>query len=162
MYSEYDENGQMQLDCRLSSERNMEENTMVMIEFATDIRKEQVGDVKVKSRHEGYGLLADAYQTVGAKIKLVNDGMKALLMSLAQNDQIAIENTERVASALADTILAATEMAAEAKRVSLDLYNSYVPEKTPIENYMDGFEEPEEETAEATEEEKEDKEDGED
>lgn len=158
MWSEFDENGQMQLDCRLSSERNMEENTMVMIEFATDIRKEQVGDAKVKSRHEGYGLLADMHQTVGAKMKLVNDGMKSLLMSLAQNDQIAIENVERVASALADTILAATEMAAEAKRVSLDLWNGYTPPKTPLEEYVDGFEEP----AESAEEDKEEEENGED
>ena len=64
MWNEMEENGQYRIDCRLSGERTMEENVNVMIEFATDIRKEQVGDAKVRNKHEGYGFLADAHQNV--------------------------------------------------------------------------------------------------
>lgn len=34
MYNETDENGQYQLDCRLDSERDLEENVSIMITFA--------------------------------------------------------------------------------------------------------------------------------
>ena len=53
MWNEMEENGQYRIDCRLSGERTMEENFNVMIEFETDIRKEQVGDAKLRNKHEG-------------------------------------------------------------------------------------------------------------
>lgn len=144
MYKETDEYGQFQMDCRLTSERTIEENVNVMIEFATELRKEQVGEVKVRNRHEGYGLLADAHQNVIKAMKSLKDGMGDLLDSLAMNDSVAVDKTESVANALADVIHTATIMAAEAKRVSNDLYKeNWNP--TPIEQAIaeeDGFEEP--------------------
>ena len=144
MYKETDEYGQFQMDCRLTSERTIEENVNVMIEFATELRKDQVGEVKVRNRHEGYGLLADAHQNVIKAMKSLKDGMGDLLDSLAMNDSVAVDKTESVANALADVIHTATIMAAEAKRVSNDLYKeNWNP--TPIEQAIaeeDGFEEP--------------------
>jgi CHAD domain-containing protein len=157
MWNEMEENGQYRIDCRLSGERTMEENVNVMIEFATDIRKEQVGDAKVRNKHEGYGFLADAHQNVIKAMKSLKDGMGDLLDCLPMTDSVAIDKTESVANALADVILHATKMAAEAKRVSNDLYKeNWNP--TPIEQALagdEGFEDPEET-------EKEEEEDGED
>ena len=150
MYRETDEYGQFNLDCRLTSERTIEENVNVMIEFATQLRKEQTGGRQVRNRHEGYGLLADAHQNVIKAMKSLKDGMGDLLDSLAQNDSVAVDKTESVANALADVIHTATIMAAEAKRVSNDLYKeNWNP--TPIEQALadsDGFEEPDEDSTE--------------
>lgn len=150
MWKETDEYGQYQIDCRLSGERTMEENVNVMIEFATDIRKKQVGEQKVKNRHEGYGFLADAHQDVLKAMKSLKDGMADLLGCLPQTDAVAVDKTESVANALADVILSATKMAAEAKRVSSDLFKENW-DPTPIEQAIaedDGFEDPEADSTE--------------
>ena len=153
MYKETDGNGQYQLDVRLSAERSIEENVGVMIEFATDIRKEEAGEEKVKNRHEGYGFLADAHQALIRAMKGVKDGMTDLLNTLPADDVAAIDKTEAVANALADTIVAAVKMAAEAKRVSTDLYSGgWGVARTPMEEYLDGFEEPEQEVEDADQE----------
>ena len=90
-------------------------------------------------------------------MKSLKDGMGDLLDCLPMTDSVAIDKTESVANALADVILHATKMAAEAKRVSNDLYKeNWNP--TPIEQALagdEGFEDPEET-------EKEEEEDGED
>jgi hypothetical protein len=157
MYKEIDENGQYQLDCRLSGERTMEENVNVMVQFATDIRKEEVGDVKVKNCHEGYGFLADAQQTLKRTVKIVDTCMNDLLGTLSVDETTAIDKTESVANALADAIVVATKMAAEAKRVSGDLFSESWSSPSPLETYLnenadnDGFEEPEPETEEGEE-----------
>ncbi|MCD8366119.1 MAG: hypothetical protein LUC83_10015 [Clostridiales bacterium] len=143
MYKEMDSNGQYQLDCRLSSERNMEENVSAMIDFARDIRKSEVGDAKVKNRHEGYGFLADAYVTVNRSMKAVKDGMSDLLNTLpAPDDSSSVDKVESVASALADAIVATVSMAAEARRVSSDLFHEHW---NPTATDNDGFSDPDEE-----------------
>lgn len=153
MWNEIDENGQYNLDCRLSSERTMEENINVMIEFATDLTKEQHGEKKVKNRHEGYGILAEAHQNVIKAMKSLKDGMADLLDALPSTDSVAIDKTQSVANTLADVILTATKMAAEANRVSNDLYQEgWTGESTtPMEEYLaeqDGFEEPDSDASE--------------
>lgn len=148
MFKQMDENGQYNIDCRLSSERDMDENVSAIIQFATDLRKEQVGDDKIRNRHEGYGLMADRFQEVATKMKGVNDGMKQLLQMLPMGDSAAIDKTESIANALEDLIAEAVQMAAEAKRVSGDLFdqNWSGPEETPLEQLEDnGFEDPEKE-----------------
>ena len=146
-------NGQYPLDCRLSSEWNLEENTSVMIDFAHDIVKTQKPG-KVKNRHEGYGILAEAMCVLNGQIKSVSDGMKTFLINLSSDDDIrAIERTESISNALADTIVAAVTMAAEAKRISDDLYESAGDFRSPLEEYAagmdeDGFSEPENESEE--------------
>lgn len=117
MYKETDENGQYQLDCRLSSERSLEENTNIMIDFAHDIVKAQKPGV-IKNRHEGYGILAEAMCVLNLQTKAVGDGMKNFLTNLSSDDDIrAIERAESISNALADTIVAAVAMAAWAKRI---------------------------------------------
>ena len=142
MYKETDENGQYQLDCRLSSERSLEENTNIMIDFAHDIVKAQKPGV-VKNRHEGYGILAEAMCVLNLQTKAVGDGMKNFLTNLSSDDDIqAIERAE--------SIVAAVTMAAWAKRIGDDLYEGAGSFRTPLEEYAekmdeDGFSEPENE-----------------
>lgn len=150
MYKETDENGQYQLDCRRSSERSLEENTNIMIDFAHDIVKAQKPGV-VKNRHEGYGILAEAMCVLNLQTKAVGDGMKNFLTNLSSDDDIrAIERAESISNALADTIVAAVTMAAWAKRIGDDLYEGAGSFRTPLEEYAekmdeDGFSEPENE-----------------
>lgn len=148
MWSEMNSEGQYNIDCRLSGERTMEENVNVMIGFATDICREQ--NRQVKNRHEGYGYLAEAHQNVIKAVKALKDGMSDLLDTLPVSDSMAVDKTQSVANTLADVILTATQMAAEANRISKDLYQESWngTEPTPLEKYAeenDGFEEPEEE-----------------
>ena len=148
MYRETDEYGQYQLDSRLSSERTMEENVAVMIGFAAGIAKDQAGEKKVKNRHEGYGILAEEHQKVIAAMKLLKDGMGDYLDALQATDSQAIDRVQSVANALALVVLTSTRMAAEATRVSNDLYQASWKdtEQLPLETYTeenDGFEDPE-------------------
>ena len=138
MWSEMSSEGQYNIDCRLSGERTMEENVNVMIDFATDICREQAGVKKVKNRHEGYGFLAEAHQNVIKAVKDLKDGMSVLLDTLPVSDSMAVDKTQSVANTLA----------AEANRISKDLYQESWSEPTPLEKYAeenDGFEDPEEE-----------------
>ena len=116
---------QQELDLRLDWERDMDENIEVLVLFAHGVlMKTQEGNI-VKNRHEGYGLLAEQYVNVGAALKSLKDDMAAYLKIL---------------------IVAAVRMAAQAKRISDELYQMTASIKTPMEEYMesqenDGFEE---------------------
>ena len=140
MYKETDGYGQYQLDCRLSSEKSLEENTNLMISFACDVLKNK--RTRTKNCHEGYGVLAEDMQNVNANVKAMQNGMKDYLASLP-SDAAAIDAAESIANALADTIVSALTMAAEAKRISKDLYAA-TDFRTPIEQALDqdGFSEP--------------------
>lgn len=122
MYKEMDDNGQYQLDCRLSGERNLEENVNVMVSFAHDILKESEWHKQVRNRHEGYGLLAEEHVDVTRAMKNVKDGMTDFLNTLAIDDATAVDKVESLANALADAIVATVRMAAAAKRISGDLF----------------------------------------
>ena len=147
MYRPMDDNGQYNIDCRLSREKDMEDNISTMIQFATEVRKDEVGEAKVRNKHEGYGFLADFYQTLIHCAKQVKDGMNDLLNALPGDDTTAVNKTESLSRALEDIILSGVRMAAEARRVSGDLYKE-AWDPTPIEQYMndedDGFAEPKE------------------
>lgn len=142
MYKEMDGNGQYVLDCRLDHEVSLEENTIKFIDFATEIRKIAVDGKKVRNRHEGYGFLAEAHQNLIRTAKLVKDAMTDLLNVLPSDDTAAVDKVEAIAAALEDCVKAGAEMAAEAKRVSYDLYHEGW---NPTENDdNDGFADPEE------------------
>lgn len=150
MFTPTDKSGQYVIDTRLDSEKSMEGNVLTMVDFATAIRKGEVSGQKIKNKHEGYGFLADRHQNVTHQIKQVKDGMGDLLNSLASdNDAEAVDKVASLTNSLYDLIQSAVLMAAEARRVSDDLYRESwnEPEKTPLEQYAeenDGFEEPKE------------------
>jgi hypothetical protein len=144
MYNETDENGQYQLDCRLDSERDLEENVSIMITFAHKQLEAKVGNNFVKNRYEGYGLLSEHFGVLNKLIKDVNHGMSMLLTMLPINDIKAIDAIASIDNALAEVVSKAVQMAAEARRINDDLYHNAPLESTPLEDYMaenDGFEE---------------------
>lgn len=138
MYSETDENGQYQLDCRLDAERDLEENISVMIEFAHKQLEHSVGDNFVKNRYEGYGLLSEHITGLAKALKDVSNGMAMLSKTLPIDDGKAIDAVASIDNSLADVTKEAVRMAAEARRINDDLYHNALLEPTPLEDYMDG------------------------
>lgn len=146
MYKEMDENGQYQMDCRLDSERDLEENVSIMITFAHRQLEARVGDNFVKNRYEGYGLLSEQFSGLAKALKEVGNGMTTLLKIMPLGDSRAIDAVASIENSLADVAKQAVRMAAEAHRINDDLYHN-APETTPLEEYIaenDGFEEVEE------------------
>lgn len=146
MYQEMDESGQYQLDCRLDSERNLEENVSIMITFAHRQLEARVGDNFVKNRYEGYGLLSEQFSGLAKALKEVGNGMTTFLKIMPLGDSRAIDAVASIENSLADVAKQAVRMAAEAHRINDDLYHN-APETTPLEEYIaenDGFEEVEE------------------
>ena len=141
MYKETDSNGQYVLDCRLDHERSLEDNVVKFVDFATECRKVAVNGSRVKNRHEGYGFLAEAHQNLIHSAKVVKDSMTDLLNVLPSDDTQAVDKVENIYSALLDCVKAGAEMAAEAKRVSNDIYREgWNPS---LDTDDDGFAEPE-------------------
>lgn len=146
MYQEMDESGQYQLDCRLDSERDLEENVNIMISFAHKQLEAKVGDNFVKNRYEGYGILSEQFSGLAKALKEVGNGMATFLKIMPLGDSRAIDSVASIENSLADVIKQAVQMAAEAHRINDDLYHN-APETTPLEEYIaenDGFEEVEE------------------
>ena len=146
MYKEMHENGQYQMDCRLDSERDLEENVSIMITFAHRQLEARVGDNFVKNRYEGYGLLSEQFSGLAKALKEVGNGMTTFLKIMPLGDSRAIDAVASIENSLADVAKQAVRMAAEAHRINDDLYHN-APETTPLEEYIaenDGFEEVEE------------------
>ena len=146
MYKEMDENGQYQMDCRLDSERDLEENVSIIITFAHRQLEARVGDNFVKNRYEGYGLLSEQFSGLAKALKEVGNGMTTFLKIMPLGDSRAIDAVASIENSLADVAKQAVRMAAEAHRINDDLYHN-APETTPLEEYIaenDGFEEVEE------------------
>lgn len=57
---------QLEFDCRLESERELEENVNIALEFACKQVKE-TSKSKVSNRHDGYGIASEFY--AGMKLK---------------------------------------------------------------------------------------------
>lgn len=143
---------QMEFDCRLDSERTLQENVNVSIEFACKQVKEQ-GLPEVVSRHEGYGIAAEGYSALQVADKKVNDSMKFFASILSTNDAKGVEAASSLKSAAVSAAIVAVQLAAQADRIMQDLYVRSSEEKSPLEEYADEngtgeFEEADEEDSE--------------
>ena len=123
MYKEVDDNGQFNLDCRLESEKSLEDNILTVVEFASDIQRRERKSA-TKDRFDGYGHLADDYQHVLKAAKSVKEGMNDLLEALQFDDSAATDRTEGLILALMSLITTAVRMAGDGKLVSLDLFRN--------------------------------------
>lgn len=158
MYRETDENGQITMDFRLDSEKNLQNNIETMIEFAEKVRKDTDGESRmIRSKQEGYGYLAQLYSDVTINMKAVKTGMDKLLLILNTDETMCADQAASIFNYCQDVVEKALLMAAEAKKVSNDLYSMVVVEPLPMEEIMedDGFEEVEEQPAEQLEEQEE-------
>lgn len=141
---------QLEFDCRLESERELEENVNIALEFACKQVKE-TSKSKVSNRHDGYGIASEFYAGMKLDQKKVDESMKDFLRILpTEDDAKAVE-------AATGLVLQATKLAAQADRIMHDLYEEVSNYTTPVEDYLEGqFEDAEADPEAETEEEQED------
>lgn len=65
---------QLEFDCRLESERELEENVNIALEFACKQVKE-TSKSKVSNRHDGYGIASEFYAGMKLDQKKVDESM---------------------------------------------------------------------------------------
>lgn len=124
---------QLEFDCRLESERELEENVNIALEFACKQVKE-------------------------ASQKKVDESMKDFLRILpTEDDAKAVEAASSLKNAATGLVLQATKLAAQADRIMHDLYDEVSSYTTPVEDYLEGqFEDAEADPEAEAEEEQED------
>lgn len=141
---------QLEFDCRLESERELEENVNIALEFACKQVKE-TSKSKVSNRHDGYGIASEFYAGMKLDQKKVDESMKDFLRILPTEDDA------KAAEAASSLVLQATKLAAQADRIMHDLYDEVSSYTTPVEDYLEGqFEDAEADPEAEAEEEQED------
>ena len=140
---------QLEFDCRLESERELEENVNIALEFACKQVKE-TSKSKVSNRHDGYGIASEFY----AGMKLDQKNLRILP---TEDDAKAVEAASSLKNAATGLVLQATKLAAQADRIMHDLYDEVSSYTTPVEDYLEGqFEDAEADPEAEAEEEQED------
>lgn len=136
---------QMEFDVTLESEKELKENIRLAIGFASK-QIETEGLKPVVSRHEGYGVVAERHVALTASVKAVSKDMADFLAILPASDREAIDAAARLQNSATEVAYQAILLAAQAGRVSNDIYKLQPEEITPLEQMMgdtDGFEETE-------------------
>lgn len=129
---------QMQFDVTLDSERELRENIETAVSFACR-QVQQAEPPKVVSRHEGYGIAAEAYAGLQGSEKKVQSDMKMFLAILPADDRNAIDAANSLYNSAVEVAYQATLMAAQANRVMNDLYEAHRDDLTPLEEYEEGL-----------------------
>lgn len=142
---------QLEFDCRLESERELEENVNIALEFACKQVKE-TSKSKVSNRHDGYGIASEFYAGMKLDQKKVDESMKDFLRILpTEDDAKAVEAASSLKNAATGLVLQATKLAAQADNEEVSNYT------TPVEDYLEGqFEDAEADPEAEAEEEQED------
>lgn len=130
------DDGQMEFDTRLDSERDLQENVAAATEFACkQLTSMQLP--RVTSRHDGYGIASQYYSALKNQMKAVDQDMKVFLSILASDDSKGIEAASALKNSASEVTMAAVNLTAQANRIANDLYMAVGEVKTPIEEYMD-------------------------
>lgn len=149
---------QLEFDCRLESERELEENVNIALEFACKQVKE-TSKSKVSNRHDGYGIASEFYAGMKLDQKKVDESMKDFLRILpTEDDAKAVEAASSLKNA-ANRPGAPGDKARSAGRQKImhDLYDEVSSYTTPVEDYLEGqFEDAEVDPEAEAEEEQED------
>lgn len=128
---------QMEIDVRLESEKDLKTNVGKVIKFFFDKRRMEAEESgyplkQVKSKHEGYGMAAEAFSKIGAKQKALDRGMKDYLALLQVKGEDGISICGDIYSQALELAMEAIGMAADATRILNDLYYGF-DSRTPIE-----------------------------
>ena len=139
---------QMEFDVRLESDRNLQENVNLSIDFACR-QILQKRPRTIENRHEAYGILAEQYAEVQKGMKEVSDSFKKYALILPVDDRAAVEASNSIVNAATKAVYETVRLVALANKSMNDLYKNSASENTPLEDYMedqedDGFEEAEE------------------
>ena len=87
---------------------------------------------RVESKHEGYGIAAEAYSKIGAKAKVLKNGMEDYLKLLQVKGEDGVSICGDIYNQALELAMEAIGMAADATRILNDLYYGY-DSRTPIE-----------------------------
>lgn len=128
---------QMEIDVRLESEKDLKTNVGKVIKFFYDKRRVEAEESgwplkRVESKHEGYGIAAEAYSKIGAKAKVLKNGMEDYLKLLQVKGEDGVSICGDIYNQALELAMEAIEMAADATRILNDLYYGY-DSRTPIE-----------------------------
>ena len=96
----------------------------------------------VRNRHEGYGLLAEAYQGVSVAVDNVKAAMRDCLRSLSGTDSNFQDAASNAFNSLLDTCIAAVGMGVQTLNVIYNIESIRAAETTPLEELAQA-EEPE-------------------
>lgn len=128
---------QMEIDVRLESEKDLKTNVGKVIKFFYDKRRVEAEESgwplkRVESKHEGYGIAAEAYSKIGAKAKVLKGGMEDYLKLLQVKGEDGVSICGDIYNQALELAMEAIGMAADATRILNDLYYGY-DSRTPIE-----------------------------
>ena len=141
---------QMEFDVRLESDRNLQGNVNLSIDFACrQILQERPRTIE--NRHEAYGILAEQYAEVQKGMKEVSDSFKKYALILPVDDRAAVEASNSIVNAATKAVYETVRLVALANKSMNDLYKNSASENTPLEDYMEDQEEDEFEEAEEAE-----------
>ena len=104
----------------------------------------------VRNRHEGYGLLAEAYQSVSGAMDSVKAAMRDCLRSLPGTDANFQDAASNAFNSLLDTCIAAVGMGVQALNVIYNIEGIRAAEPTPLEELAQA-EEPEDDVPDVEE-----------
>lgn len=135
---------QLEIDVRLDSEKDLKTNVGKVIRFFYDKRRLEAEESgwplkKVESKHEGYGIAAEAYCKILAKAKVLKNGMDDYLKLLQVKGEDGMSICGDIYSQAQDLAMEAIGMAADATRILNDLYYGY-DSRTPVEKAIDDLE----------------------
>lgn len=113
---------QLEFDCRLESERELEENVNIALEFACKQVKE-TSKSKVSNRHDGYGIASEFYAGMKLDQKKVDESMKDFLRILpTEDDAKAVEAASSLKNAATGLVLQATKSSQRRQTESCTTY----------------------------------------
>lgn len=131
---------QMAIDVCLEGDRSLKDNVSKVIQFTYDKRikdAERNGTplTKVRNKHEGYGIAAEAWSKIQAREKDIKQGMGDYLGRLqVQGNGDALQSCGSLYDAALNLAIEAIGMAADMNRIMNDLYYS---DTTPLDEYLD-------------------------
>lgn len=128
---------QMEIDVRLEAEKDLETNVGKVIKFFYDKRRMEAEErgfplKKVGNKHEGYGIMAEAYSKAGAKVKALDRGMKDYLALLQVKGEECASICGDIYNQALELAIEMIWMAADATRILNDLYYG-CDNLTPVE-----------------------------
>ena len=93
---------QMARDVRLDSERDLKENLSTVVKFLYDQRNREVNVSKVRNKHEGYGIAAEAFAKIAVKEKIVKTTMNMYLGGLQVDGEDCVQTVSSLYNSVVD------------------------------------------------------------
>ncbi len=143
-----DRSGQYRIDVTLESERGLKDNLQKVVQFVHDQRALEAQEngtplTRVRNKHEGYGIAAEAYTRIQAAEKTLKGGMADYLNLLQAQGDDSVQICGTIYTQALELASEAIGLASDATRILDDLY--YAGGETPLERYLEDQDDDEEE-----------------